>query len=97
MRRVSEKQQKIQADIAALRPQVIARDGRCRCATFGLVPEVRCWGQTDMDHWRSRGRGGELVSLDNLIALCRGHHIWKDENPDEANAVGLWPHSWEGT
>lgn len=95
LRRVSDKQRAIQEGLRALRAAVEARDGRCRCQTLGLVPEVRCWGPTDLDHLRSRARGGDLVSLGNVIALCRGHHIWKDEHPREAEAIGLWPHSWD--
>jgi len=95
IRRISEKKQRDDALIAAMRKDVMARDGRCRAHLLGLVPDVKCWGPTDMDHLKSRGRGGTVVSMDNVIALCRAHHIWKDDHPIEANEVGLWPHSWE--
>lgn len=96
LRRVSDKQRQLQDAIRALRPAVIARDGQCRAATLGLVPEVRCWGgPPDMHHWRSRGRGGERASLDNLVALCRAHHIWVDEHQAEAEQVGLLRSSWD--
>lgn len=77
----------------------IARD---TCEAAALVPHVACWhpasARTPLDGHevipRSVWPDGDL-SVDNVRMVCRAHHDWIGEHPDEAHAVGLHGYSWE--
>lgn len=75
----------------ALRRATVAavheRDKTCRARE--LVPEVRCWGPLDVDEILPRGRGGNPYDPAECQLLCRGHHIWKHDNPRRALELGL--------
>jgi 5-methylcytosine-specific restriction endonuclease McrA len=70
------------------------RDGGC--VAFLLVPEVSCFGPLDGDEIiaRSAWPGGHLI-LSNVQTLCRAHHDWKHDHPEEAHERGLLRWSWE--
>lgn len=73
----------------------LARDRRtCRAAS--LVPEVGCAGPLDPHEIipRSAWRAGYL-ELDNVITICRAHHEWVGDQPDEAERRGLHGRSWQ--
>lgn len=80
-----------------VRAYVLKRDGRCMAAD--IVPEVRCWHPSgeplDVDEIKLRsGVSSGHLDPDNCQALCRRHHEWKHNEPDEAVARGLrvWAH-----
>lgn len=77
----------------AVRAQVRARAGY-QCQARELVPEISCWHppglELDVDEIVLRsGRPGGHLDPDNCQALCRAHHDWKHDNPDDAVARGL--------
>ncbi len=47
------------------------RDGVC---LYGLIAQNGCRGPIDVHHILTRGTGGDDV-LENLICLCRRHHM----------------------
>lgn len=73
----------------------LARD-RYTCRAKELVDAVRCAGPLDPHEVipRSAWAAGYLV-LDNVVIVCRNHHEWIGEYPDEAHAIGLHGYSWE--
>lgn len=73
-----------------------ARDRyRCQAEKRGIVREVRCWGPLDPQHIIPRGVRPDLADdVDNIVALCRGHHDWVGANLTEARALGL--HGYAG-
>lgn len=58
---------------------------------------VRCWRQRSVDvhEVKSRGRGGSITDLSNLVCLCRTCHDFVTQNPDQAHKEGWSKHSWE--
>lgn len=61
-----------------------------------MVPVIACWHELDVHEIipRSTWPDGELVA-DNCILVCRRHHIWIDQHPEAAHAMGLHGYSWE--
>lgn len=45
-------------------------------------------------HRKTRARGGS-DRPENLINLCRPHHMWVHDNPRLGHQLGLLRHSWE--
>jgi hypothetical protein len=43
---------------------------------------------------RSVWRRGYLV-VENVISVCRRHHDWIDDHPDDAELLGLHARSWQ--
>lgn len=87
---------------AAQRPErielverVLTRD-RHACTARTLVWDVRCAGPLDVHEIipKSAWRDGYLVDS-NCVTVCRAHHRWIDNRPDEAHALGLHGFSWE--
>lgn len=70
--------------------QVLARDGNC----MGRELPGACFGRIDPHHIKMRSQGG-LDTLDNLISLCRAHHSWVHEHPEESYELGFLKHGWE--
>lgn len=70
--------------------QALARDLGC-CGT--QLPG-KCGGRIDPHHIKMRSQGGE-DTLDNLVCLCRVHHSWVHEHPDESYRLGYLKHGWE--
>lgn len=79
----------------AVRQTTLDRAGY-RCAAADIVPEIDCAGPLDVDERKSRGvnPGGHLDESNTQI-LCRAHHRWRTEHPDEAWKRGLRVKSWE--
>lgn len=81
----------------AVTEQVRERDGGC--VGRELVPEVACWHPVgvplDVDEVRPRGTGGSALDPENAQTLCRAHHDWRHQNPNEAVDRGLERHSWD--
>lgn len=87
------------------REQVAAR-ARARdrgCVVERMVPDglpgpwdEPCGGPLDAHEVipRSAWPGGHLV-LDNVRTVCRQHHRWVDNYPDDAERVGLHGRSWQ--
>lgn len=75
------------------------RDGhRCQAAEHGLLVHVECRGPLDGQHVIPRGVRRDLAAeVENIVSLCRGHHDYVGDHPDEARALGLhgrsgdWP------
>lgn len=80
---------------ALVREAVLERDVR-RCRAADLVPDVACRGRLDVHEVWSRARHpGSHLHAEAAITVCRRHHTWLDDHPDEAVALGLLVHSWE--
>lgn len=43
----------------------------------------------DLHEIVSRARGGSVTDPENVVPLCRPHHIWVTEHPKEAAELGL--------
>jgi hypothetical protein len=97
LRQQSAKRRQEVAERRAVLAIVWARDGG-RCTAKEAVPAVRCWGPLDGHEVipRSAWRKGWLEQ-DNVRLVCRGHHDWIDDHPDEAHAVGLHGYAHERT
>ncbi len=73
---VSAKRHDEGAVYAVVKLQVWERDeGRCQAQARGLWPELECGGPLDPHHIWPKGRYGPMSDPDNLIVLCRVHHI----------------------
>lgn len=95
LNRVSDKRKAEEATRASVRVAALVRAGN-RCEAPTVVPELVCWGPLDVDEVVPRGvyPKGHL-DLDNVQVLCRAHHDWKHDNPEEAVKRGLRRWSWE--
>jgi hypothetical protein len=95
MRQMSARREAEQAERKRVVAAAKRRDGYS-CVGRHRVPEVRCGGPLDAHEIipRSAWRGGYLV-LDNVATVCRNHHDWIDDHPDDAHAVGLHGYSYE--
>lgn len=80
----------------AVRARTLSRAG-WKCQAAEIVPEIECWGPLDTDERKSRGvnPGGHLDDS-NTQALCRAHHTWRTDEPEEAWKRGLRVKAWEG-
>ena len=52
-------------------------------------------GSQDIHELKSRARGGSIIDVNNLVALCRACHNWITTHPAEATAEGWLKHSWD--
>jgi hypothetical protein len=88
LRRMSVKRRRDLVKRAAVRVEVLGRDGGC--VARDRLPQVDCSGPLDVHELvrRSQWRAGWLVA-DNAIVLCRSHHMWCHDNPLKARALGL--------
>ena len=67
--------------------RVFDRDGgRCRVAPF--LPDNPCHGELHPHHLLKASQGGEYTD-DNLLTCCDHHNTWIEDNPREAEALGL--------
>lgn len=94
LRPVSKKREAEEAARREVRQIVRSRDRACRAK--GAVPDVHCNGPLDVHEVipRSAWAKGYLV-VDNCVLVCRAHHDWIDDNPDQAHELGLHGYSWE--
>jgi hypothetical protein len=78
-----------------VREEAIRRAGG-RCQMRDVVPEVRCWGDLEVDEVCSRGvNPGGQYDVDNTQVACSAHHQWRTREPEEARKRGLRLESWE--
>lgn len=95
IRRVSKKREARQSERDLIVELAHQRDGH-RCQAQPRVPSIRCGGRLDPHEIipRSVWRAG-IYELANVISVCRRHHDWIDDNPNDAEAVGLHARSWD--
>ena len=66
--------------------QVLARD--MGCVGRAYLPFVQCYGRIDPHHVLRRSQGGQDTP-DNLISLCRAHHSFVHDHPQQSYDLGL--------
>lgn len=73
-----------------------ARADRMTGVVGMMIPVMPCWNELDVHEIipRSAWPDGELEPS-NCILICRRHHIWIDQHPEVAHAMGLHGYSWE--
>lgn len=49
----------------------------------------------DIHELKSRARGGSIVDIENLVAICRECHTWITSHPKEAKESGWLKSSWD--
>jgi 5-methylcytosine-specific restriction protein A len=49
----------------------------------------------DIHELKSRARGGSILDIENLVAICRPCHNWITEHPVEAAQQGWLKCSWQ--
>jgi len=67
------------------------------CATYRNYTRpglFMVWASEDIHELISRGRGGDILDENNLLAVCRPCHTWITDNPSEAEFCGLALPSW---
>lgn len=75
--------------------QTALRRDRFRCQAQGLLPG-RCAGGLDPQHVIPRGVRKDLAAVvENIVAVCRGHHRWIDNHPRAAWDAGFHGHGWD--
>jgi hypothetical protein len=75
--------------------RALARD-RWTCQAEKLVPEVECATHLDPHERIPRSVWAEgIYELDNVITVCRSHHRWIDNHPEEAHELGLHGYAHE--
>lgn len=86
------------------RPVLVARllHERPECEACHLIrlraPLFRCGGRSvDVHDVKTRGRGGDFLDEENVLAVCRQAHNWIGNNQQAALDLGLLLHSWEET
>lgn len=92
IRQESKKHKNDRAERDMIVRLVRSRDRTCQAA---FAPG-HCAGPLDVHEVipRSAWRKGYLV-VENCKLVCRRHHDWIGENPDEAHTLGLHGFSWE--
>lgn len=76
-------------DWRARKAQQLAQEPRCALAGLDYGP---CWnpeGTNDVHHVVPRQSGGTSHDDSPLVVLCRAHHSWSHEHPEEARELGL--------
>lgn len=94
---VSKKRQDEKPERDKVREAVLKRDD-FTCQARGITDGPDCWGPLDIDEIISRARmpGGHL-NIDNCQVLCRGHNLYKEDDPLWALRHGLAKNSWEAS
>lgn len=80
---------------AAMR-QTVLDETKGRCCVAAMVPEVECWGGTEVHETIDRSvRPG--VELDPAfgISVCHAHHVWISDDASRAREYGLSHFSYE--
>lgn len=66
-----------------------------RIADVDLAVANRCGlAAVDLHEVLTRGRGGSITDMANMILVCRPCHTWITEHPIEAEQLGLVQSSW---
>lgn len=94
IRRESEKHKSERLERAMVCRLVRQRDRTCQAKEA----PGRCGGELDVHEIipRSVWKKGYLV-IENCLLVCRAHHDWIDDNPEDARELGLHRYSWERT
>ncbi len=102
LRRESAKRRRERAARAAMRAEVIERDGHsCAAAALAdIIGPCRFYppGRPGLEVDEKAARGvvpGSHLRAELGQALCPFHHDWRHANPAEASRLGLRLHSWE--
>jgi hypothetical protein len=94
LRPVSEKRLAERDERAAVRETTLRR-AMFRCQAPGVFG-VRCGGPLDVHEIFPRGPNpGSQLDDGQTIALCRRHHDYVTDHPQEAHDAGLRCWSWE--
>lgn len=109
LRRVGQRRKSKAIRRAEVVVAVRARDGSCAVydmplQTIDLLPKSAldhfvpwaCGGPLDVHEIipRSVWPDGDLIES-NCVLLCRAHHDWVGDHPEDAHAIGLHRFSWE--
>ena len=79
--KISEKQIENLKEYSKVRKEYLTKNLKCEFPGCNQV-------STDIHHMK--GRIGELLTDTSFFkALCRTHHTWCEENPNEAKELGL--------
>jgi hypothetical protein len=71
---------------------------RWTCEAEKLVPSVECSAHLDPHERIPRSAWADgIYEFDNVLVVCRAHHRWIDNHPDEAHALGLHGYAHERT
>ena len=102
LRQVSKKRQKVnrlrrQAQEEAWGPQ---HTWRCwfRDRPAMILFAGPCHGSVAGHEILKRSRSGSdanLLDVNRQVPLCSFHNVWVEDNPNDANRIGLAKHSWE--
>jgi 5-methylcytosine-specific restriction endonuclease McrA len=84
IKRISDKRRKANAELDALRPEILARGCEYARNGGGLVP---CRGALVAHHVLPRSHGGKHTR-ENLMCLCDGHHKHVHAHPEWARRAG---------
>ena len=69
---------------------VIRRDGGCLMRdTYPDAPDGACGGPVEGHEVLPKGRGGDWLDRENVVALCRFHHDFVHAHPAWSERVGL--------
>ena len=91
MRAVSKKRAKLLRERKKLTDSM-KREGPVMClfpVSYFDSPLPYCTRADDLHEIVSRARGGSVTDPENVVPLCRPHHIWVTEHPKEAAELGL--------
>lgn len=67
-----------------------------RCQATELVPSIQCGGRLDVHEvWTRARHPGSHLRVAEALLICRRHHEWTDNHPQQAHDVGLLAWSWE--
>ncbi len=94
IKRVSMKQKKVEAKHYQIKKQLLEEGNFCEVKRLGYTQLGACNDIMDLHEILPRGRGGRADDPDNVVIICRKHHIWVGDNPLEAKRLGLLK-SWE--
>ena len=87
---MSRKRRSQMAERRRVVADVVARDGGCILReVFPDALDGECGGPVDGHEVLPKGRGGDWLDRDNVIALCRAHHGYVHAHPAWAETVGL--------
>jgi hypothetical protein len=66
------------------------------CQAKAVVPKVYCGGPLDVHEVIPRSAWAKgYLDESNCLLVCRNHHDWIGDHPDDAHDFGLHGYSWE--
>ena len=94
IKRVSVKQKKVEAKHYQIKKELLAQGNICEVKRLQYTQLGACNDIMDLHEILPRGRGGRADDPDNVVIICRKHHMWVGDNQLEAKRLGLLE-SWE--